>query len=233
MNATTSALLMLAITLGACTEQLQIKRRFALRFRAQTTSGATVADVRVWADGDELGVTNDEGELQVSLTGHPGQAVSLSVACPPAYRTVDARRRLILRDVHATTERKPRADSTGIQLTAECEPLERMAVIVVRTRGPGTAGLPINVGGELVGLTQPDGTAHLLVRTPPHRSVRVEVDTSQHPELLPSNPVQTFQVDDDDSILLFEQALVVAPIARGAHRSPSRTRRGRVPYRID
>jgi hypothetical protein len=178
-------------------------------------------------------VTNDAGELLVSLTGHSGQAVSLSVACPPAYRTVDARRQLILRDLHASAERKPRADSTGIQLTAQCEPLERMAVLVVRTSGPSTAGLPINVGGELVGMTQPDGTSHVLIRTPPHRSLRVELDTSQHPELAPSDPVQTFQVDDDDSILLFEQALVRAPTPRAARRTPSRTRQSRVPYRID
>lgn len=203
--------------------------RFAVDLRAASTTRDAVAGVRFWADGRELGATDARGELKAQLTGRDDQLVALSAACPPSYRTLSPNRRLVLRRIQGTT----RASAADFELTALCQPLESSAAVVVRARGPEAAGLPLRVGGEAMGQTELDGTAHLLVRMRPHSLVRVEIATDAHPALLPRNPVHTFQLDDEDSIFLIDQSFTQTPRKRGAFlRTPFSAAPPRLPYRI-
>jgi hypothetical protein len=225
-----AAELALLLTALSCGEPTVRDQRFVLSLRAVSSFDAAVADVRFWADGRELGATDLRGTLRAEINGHDGQAVSLFVACPPAYRTQNENRRLVLRRL----ERKALSQASDFELTTHCEPLERVAAVVVRARGPSTTGLPIRIGGEIVGQTDLDGIAHLLLKTRPHSALRVQLETSAHPELIPSDPVQTFQLDDEDSILLVDQSFALAPRKHYAgHRVAAAPSAAHVPYRID
>ncbi|MFI5307131.1 MAG: hypothetical protein ACHQ53_07260 [Polyangiales bacterium] len=214
--------------LPGCERDATQVQTFSLRLRASSTTDQPVAGALFWADGRELGATAEDGSLRAQLAGTEGQSVALSSACPPSYRTLDPKRRLVLRRIGATTSQAP-----ALELTAHCEPLEREAAIVVRVRGPEVAGLPIRVAGETVGQTESDGTAHLLLHVKPHSALRVQLMTEAHDGLLPRNPIQSFAIEDEDAILLVEQTLAPSP-AKRSPRMPVRRARGPVlPYRID
>lgn len=198
-----------------CVARPNVDERFTIEVRALTANQEQVADVRLWADGRELGATDVHGLLRASLTGREGQVLGLSAACPPAYRTLTQNRRIVLRRI----EGKARSHETDFELSVACEPLEKHAAIVVRALGPDVAGLPIRVDGETVGQTELDGTAHLLLGVRPYSSLRVQIDTAAYPNLLPKDPVQTFQLDGDDRIVLMEQAFAL-PRPKPSHSKP-------------
>jgi hypothetical protein len=218
----------LGSALSGCKEDAVETEAFSVRLRAASTSDQAVAGALFWADGHELGATSEDGSLHAQLAGREGQAVALSSACPPSYRTLEAKRRLVLRRIGAAASHAP-----ALELTVHCEPLERQAAIVVRVQGPEVAGLPVRVGGETVGQTESDGTAHLLLHVKPHSALRVQLVTEAHAGLLPRNPVQSFAIEDEDTILLVAQTLEPTKPKRPA-RAPARRARGPVlPYRID
>lgn len=205
--------------------------RLPATIRARSPDGLGVAGVRVWADGRELGTTDAEGQLGTTLEGKEGARVAITSACPPAYRTLDERRELTMRRLHATPN-QPTA--SRLQLTLTCEPLELLTALVVRIRGELTSGLPIRVRDQVVGQTGPDGTAHLVLRTRPDASLTVELDTSAEARLAPINPVQTFQLGKEPSVLVFDQTLTRPRAARRGLR-PARLAaptRG-LPYRVN
>jgi hypothetical protein len=214
----------------ACADGPPQPQRFAVLLRAQRPSGDAVAGVRVWADGRELGTTSERGTLQANLRGREGVAVELTAACPPAYRTEQPARRLVLRQVRAST-----TDRAGrLQLTVRCEPLERDAAIVVLASGRDSGALPIRVDGMIVGQTELDGSAHLLISATPHTPLRVELDTSARPDLRPSRPVHTFRVGEEDGILLVEQHFAGPPVRNRPPQRPARPMRApQRPQRID
>jgi len=218
----------LAVLIAGCEDRAAKPEAFPLRLRAVSTSQGPVAGVQLWADGRELGTTSEDGSLRARLDGLEGQAVALSSACPPAYRTLEPKRRLVLRRVASAAQSTP-----ALELTLRCEPLERQAALVVRALGPDTAGLPIRVDGETVGQTAADGSAHLVLRVKPHSSLRVQLVTEAHPELLPHNPMQSFEIDDQDEIFLVEQTLARAKPRRPSPKAPHRAPAPLLPYRID
>ncbi len=193
--------------------------------------GHGVAGARVWADGRELGSTNAEGHLVTVLEVGTNARVVVTAACPPAYRTLDERRELAMPQLHASNGQRA---APTVQLTITCQPLELLAALVVRLRGESSAGLPIRVRDQVVGQTGPDGTAHLVLRARPNASLTVELDTSAEPQLEPRNPVQTFQLGKESSVLVFDQTLTRP---RGAHHARRQVHfagptRG-LPYRVD
>jgi hypothetical protein len=228
-NHVPSALALLLVLTGwACGKNEPEHHRFGIELRALTTSDQGVPGSRFWADGRELGVTDASGALHASVDGREGRAVWLSNACPPAYRALTPNRRLVLRHTRAA-----QASATpALELTARCEPLARRAALVVRARGPEVAGLPIRANGETVGQTGLDGSAHLLLSVRPHAALRVQLITAAHPELVPRDPVQSFELEDDDSILLVDQELARPPKPRPRERPTRPPQRAVLPYRI-
>jgi len=214
----------------SCSEAVPQPERFAVVLRAERASGEAIAGARAWADGRALGATSELGVLRAELHGREGTAVELTAACPPAYRTEQPARRLVLRRVRAPAG----ARAGPLQLTVHCQPLERAAAIVVLATGRHAGALPIRVRGEIVGQTESDGSAHVLISAAPHAPLRVELDTSARPDLRPRNPVHTFQLDEEDRILLIEQHFVgAATPVRPPRPSAQALRTTERPQRID
>jgi hypothetical protein len=210
----------------ACAEPPTEEQRFAAVVQAKSTSGEAVAGARFWVDGRELGVTGKGGALHAELRGQAGDAIELSAACPPSFRTVTPRRELVL----ATLQAASSAGTKPVELIVACEPIERTVAVVVLASGPGSAGVPIRFDGELAGQTDADGSAHLSVTAAPRSTLRVMLETSHDRALRPRDPVHTFQVDDEDSLLLVEQRLTAE---RRPRPPPDRTAQTRTkPRRI-
>lgn len=223
------ALLAAALATLACRGEPPTAR-FAASLRARTPGGEPVAGVRAWADGRALGSSSDDGVLRAELRGREGATVELAAACPAAYRTEPASRRLTLRRVLGASAA---ASSQALQLDVRCMPIEISAALVVLANGRAASGLPLRVQGEVLGQTGPDGSAHLLVTAPADSTVRVEIDTSARPELRPRNPVHTFRIQNEDSILFLEQSFELAPRVAPARRRIRPTPAPRRPQRID
>jgi hypothetical protein len=198
---------------------------------ARSTDGRDVPGVRLWVDGRELGTTDAAGRLESDLGARERARVVITAACPSAYRTVDERRELSL---HRVLGRAPRASAPSLQLRVSCEPLEVLAALVVRVRGDGVADLPVRVRDRVVGQTDPEGAAHLLLRGRPDSSVTVQLDTSRVPGLQPESPVQTFELGQQPSVLVFERTLTrPRPVRRSPRPALTTALRSRLPYRVD
>jgi hypothetical protein len=212
--------------LAACGAAEPRPERFEIHLLALESSGKSLADVRFWADGKQLGVSDASGRLRVELAGYEGQPVALSTACPPGYRTLEPQRSLVLRRVQRGKEAV-----ASLELRATCTTLERTVALVVRASGPSSAGLPIRVRGEVIGQTDSDGLAHLLLKSRPQMTLRVTIDTSSQPSLRPRDPVHTFEVADADAVVLIEQPFerAVARVRKARPAGPA----PKLPYRID
>ena len=230
--------LALSLLAAGCGEPPPGPTPFALDLQAASANGTSVAGVRAWADGDDLGTTSAGGSLRAELRGREGQAVTLTVACPPGFRTPEPRRRLVLQ--HLSAQRATpgtKAPIGALALRVACEPTERSAVLIVRARArEPLAGVPIRRDGVVVGQTDLDGTAHLLLRVQPASSLRIGLDTAAWPALVPRDPVQNYEIGDEDSILLVDRTFAIQPAAP-AHAprtapKPSAASADRLPYRI-
>jgi len=198
---------------------------------ARSPDGHDVAGVRVWADGHELGTTDGKGQLATAFESPAGTRIVVTAACPPAYRTLDERREVTVRVLHAAPSQPT---LTPLQLTVTCAPLELLAALVVRIRGEAASSMPIRVRDHVVGQTGRDGTAHVVLRARPDASLTVELDTSADPQLEPRNPVRTFQLGKEPSVLVFDQTLTRPRPVRAARRGVrvAGATRG-LPYRVE
>ncbi|MGD8858915.1 MAG: hypothetical protein PVI30_02820 [Myxococcales bacterium] len=184
--------LLIALACG-CAPQTQPQPRPAtVRLRASTPDDAPVPGARFWLDGRAIGETGADGALRTRIA----VSAQLTMACPPRYRTDTPERRV-------TVPAAPRGRELAI--TLRCIPERRLTALAVRTRGaPG--GLPVLADDRVVGQTDVDGVAHVLLDSRPHGSLRVMLDTGAAPRLRPQDPVQTFRVGDADGVLLLEQS---------------------------
>jgi hypothetical protein len=211
--------LLLVMAVGGCDPEPD-RVSLSLHLRAEDDAARPVAGTRFWVDGRAVGDSGDDGQLRATSSGRPGQSLSLTVACPPAYRTVQAERELKLRALQ---------DGPALGLVARCQPLKRRAALIVSSSGAEGASLPVLVDGRPIGQLDPDGSAHVLLTTEPHSGLRVTLDTSAHAALQPQSPVRVFHVGDEDTILLFDQTFV-RPRARS--RRPRALAPPERPYRL-
>lgn len=225
------ALCVLASVACGTAKPARVQREVTLY--AATSTGEAVAGLRAWTDGAAIGETDPSGALKTVLRSEAGRAVTLTWACPTGYASSDERRTVVL-DAADTSANSPDASTlTPLMLKALCEPLERMAVLVVRIRGAPASGLPIRARDEVVGRTDPDGLAHILLRVRPMSTLAVGIDTSEHPSLIPQSPIETFHLGADESILLLERELAVRKPGTVKQRPSVRQRDGWArPYRI-
>ena len=223
-----TVLLCTALLLASCSETDPATQSFSVVLNAQLPEGKPLTGVRFWANGRELGVSGDDGTLASSIAGHEGDSVSVAAICPSGYRGSSQPRALSLR---AFAPAIPDKRAT-LALTFPCEREERLAALVVRSRlSDRPLRLPVHIDGENSGETDEHGTAHFLVRVAQSAKVRVMLDTASLPDAVPTNPVRSFDVDESESILLFDQRFEQA---RAQHRARGsiKPRRTHVPYRI-
>ena len=177
-----------------------------IELRAASGSGEPISGLRAWLDGAQIGQTQSDGIIRAALRGRPRQRMRLSWACPAAYEPPTGERDLVL-DPGPSDGGEPPA----LKLEARCTALEIDAALVVRARGAPAEGIPIRVRNEVVARTDEDGVAHLVLRARRGGALTVTLDTSGYPRLVPESPVETFQLGDDDAILLLDRALSAPP----------------------
>jgi hypothetical protein len=95
-----------------------------------------------------------------------------------------------------------------MEISVRCPPLLRLAVIVVRA--DNGAGLAVALNDQITAQTNASGVAHLSTSVPPGTELRVRLDTSTHPSLVPRNPVRVFTMPDAHEAFVFEQSFELA-----------------------
>lgn len=204
----------------------------SIELYAATTGGDAIAGLRAWADGSAIGETDSRGALTKTLRSVKGGTVTLTWACPVGYRAQSERRNVMLDGGDSAASKRGDA-LTPLLLKVICEPLEQLAALVVRVRGAPQAGLPIQARDEVVGRTDPDGIAHVLLRVRPKTTLTIGLDTSAYPELVPQNPIETFQLGSEESVLLLDRTLTIKKREPKKKRSPPRIRNEpHRPYKI-
>ena len=176
-----------------------VKRRLPSNCTRRRASDAPVSDVRFWAERRDLGVTDEHGILRVQLTGREGLTLSLTAACPPEYRTAEPQRQLRLQRLRSADP--PNRPATHDALRSDAS--ARSPSSSARVARPSEA-FRSTPAGQLVGQTEADGTAHLLIRSRPHASLRIALDTTAN-RMIPPDPVHTFQLQDQDDVLFVDQ----------------------------
>lgn len=198
--------------LMACAET-QAPADVRLQVTTRDDWGAALANVPVAVDGQVVASSDAAGRAQVGLSARAGR-VRVSASCPEGYRSPDPR----------SLPLKASARQPSLELEFVCRPELRTLLLVVRA--PEAAGFVVRADGEPIGTVGRDGTLHALLRRKPEAELRLTLDTSAAPDLVPRNPVREIQVADRDDILVFDQRL--APLAP-APKAPRQGRRAERP----
>ncbi|HEX4473538.1 MAG TPA: hypothetical protein VH142_00600 [Polyangiaceae bacterium] len=193
---------------------------YAVALQARADDVAPLGGVRVLVEGKAIGVTDADGRLATEISGTEGQNVALDVACPEGFRDPP-------RDVLKLTGfRSVGNEPARLVVSATCRPRRRHVAIVVDA--DGKASLPVLVDGVHRADTDEAGVSHLVVDGEPGSLLRVGLDTSTRPDLLPRNPVRQFQLGDRDQVVLVSEHFT----ARVVRRPSDPVRPAAVPYRI-
>jgi hypothetical protein len=209
---------------------------FELNVLCLTDLDRPLHGVPVEVNGAVAGKTDRTGRLQVSVQGVEGDEIELAAICPRGFRETKQVRRVTLRGFDRLDGARPdgnRSDgdqpAAGPRVIWRCLPAERLAALVVRS--DNQPDLPVMVNGGELARTGPRGTAHALLRLAPGSSLTVRLDTSDRPRLRPRNPQKSFQIEDRDTLLIFDQKFVEAR-PRRPRKKKSGQSRPHVPYRI-
>ncbi len=220
--------LSLCVALGAaCGEEAQPPPRFPFTFHT-TSDGRPFGGVTVRVNDTELGATDESGTLRQDLTGPEGVPVLVSATCPEGYRSPEAPQQVTLRTIQSLD---PAAAARGVQVTFDCPPEHRDAVVIVRTHDQ--AGLPVLVDGREVARTDASGAAHVHMRTAPQTTFQIRIATADNELLRPRDPVMSFTVPDHDAVFSFDQRFEEEQrVRRRGRRRPRPAPASRLPIRI-
>jgi len=211
------ALLALGLSTAACADD-HAKRRYEFVVRAQSDPGEPLAGVVISHAGQVLGTSDGQGRVRLGADGLEGEALSLSIRCPPGHRSPSPLLAVVLRRAVDANVRP--------EYVATCPPETRTLVVAVRAENG--AGLPVRHFGRELGRTDASGAAHVVLEADSEQTVELTLDTSQDPRLRPSSPSVRFRVSQRDEVVAFSQRF---EIAGGARAPRVRPRRG--PVRIN
>jgi len=219
-------LVFFSVLAGACSEGDEAPPQPYTFTITATSDNRPLENVAITYNDTVAGVTSAEGLLTAQLHGPEGQPVSFSVRCPEGYRTPEESQQVTLRRVMSLD---PQVQARGVELSFECPPEFREAVVIVRTHDQ--AGLPVFVDGVEVTRTDGSGAAHIYRRMTPQTQFQVRVATAGNPRLRPVDPSQSYTVPDHDTVFLFDRQFEEeAPPRRRRRRR--RVQRPRLPIRI-
>lgn len=206
-----------------CGPQVADENRFDVEIRATTDDDLPLQAVKVTAGKLALGATNASGSFRVRLAGAEGQTLPVAVACPEGFAFIGAPAELRLSKTRRVHQTRPEPVLLSITCTREL----RDVVVVVQSKGG--AALPVLLDGQAQGMTDEDGTAHVLLQR--HRAAEklsVTLDTSRSPGLRPQSPTQVFELHGRDAILVVDQAFTETRVSRRPNTTPAR----HIPYKI-
>lgn len=168
---------------------------FSALIIARTDGRTPLAGVEVLAGKKVVGKTDESGKAKLSLQGSEGSVASLTIKCPEGLASPEVPIEVGLR--HMAEGSPPPLFET------ECVSLVRRVVVGLRAEnGPG---LPIVRLNEVIGKTNDQGIAHLLLEVSPNEQVTLTLDTKGNSRLLPQNPALTFVASGKDEFVLLEQ----------------------------
>ena len=203
----------LAATLSCCQPEVE---HWRLTVHGAYVDGQVLGGVSVWCGKEHLGMTDAQGHLSAWVAAAPDTSIRLRYRCPSgdlADKSTTHEQRLLL---------PPQAGSRPLSpLSMHC-PQERHEKSIVVRVSPSHAlqPLPIRINGEILGQTATDGTAHLQLRIGREQRVKVELDTTSQPTVLPRNPVHTFEATAGSHLWLVDQSFVVPDSSPPAKRQP-------------
>jgi len=183
---------------------------FPISITARSEGRSPVPGVEISLAKQLLGTTDTAGSAQLALHGPEGDTLSLNVKCPAAYASPE--RPLLVGLRHLGD------GSTRARFEVECFSLVHNVVVGIRAEnGPR---LPILRLKSVVGQTDDQGIAHVLLQASANEQIALTLDTSKNARLLPQNPTLYFATHDADELLLVSQKFTVkqAPPRRAASR---------------
>jgi len=175
--------------------------RYALTLAATGEEHGPLSGVRVFADDQLLGTTEEAGSLQLELQGREGDRLPLRIECPASFRSPP--QPLVVGLWH------PSPGSPEPTFEIECVPLVHSYVVGIAAENG--AHLPISYLNEPLAETDDFGVAHLLVRAPSQEQVSLTLDTSDRPELRPQSPSLAFVAGESSELVLLQVKFVEPP----------------------
>lgn len=198
MKAAISSALAVALTLcgTSCTDESAGEREYRVGVRAVSDDGDALSAIEVLASGAPVGRTGPDGALLVRLRGREGGVLLFEPRCPEGYHPRGEPSSLRLRTLAGG--RPPEVEVT-------CGRDKRMAALVVSV--PGFPDLPVLVHDREVARTDASGTAHALLEGNPATPMRVVLDTSALPRVVPPSPHHDVRIGQRDDIVVFAPEL--------------------------
>jgi hypothetical protein len=178
---------------------------YPISIAARSEDRSPVAGVEIYLAKQLLGQTDASGTAQLALRGPEGDTLALNVKCPTTYASPEGPLLVGLRHLGD--------GSTRARFEIECFSLVHSVVVGIRAEnGPR---LPILRLKSVVGQTDDQGVAHVLLRASANEQIALTLDTSKNAKLLPQNPTLDFATRDSDEFLLVSQKFTVKqPVIR-------------------
>jgi hypothetical protein len=210
-----AALLLLAI--GCADAAIESAARsassYALTLSATGEEHDPLSGVRVFADDQLLGATEQAGTVQLQLKGREGERVPLRIQCPESFRSPSQPLVVGLW--------QPSPGSPAPTFEVEC--VTAVHSYVVGIAAENGAHLPISYLNQPLAETDDFGVAHVLVRAPSQEQVSLTLDTSDRPELRPQSPSLAFVAGESSELVLLQVKFLESarpPRARRAVQGP-------------
>lgn len=185
----------LLASLCACTQPAREPVSVGLELTVMDDMKRRIANVPIDVDGALVATSDAQGEARATVHASQSGRVQVSVRCPEGYESPASRSLPLASDHHA------------FQLDLVCVPLQRRLAVVVRA--PLAEGAWVRVDGQALGRIAEDGTLHAEIKRPPDTPIRLSIDTTQLPRLVPQHPVRELRVTNRDEIIVFDQAFAV------------------------
>jgi hypothetical protein len=186
----------LALTAAACAEQRAETQTYPVLVRALSDDGDPLADLEIEVSGVVVGRTGADGSQLLQMAGNEGAQLLFEPRCPGGSNSRGEAPALRLRTL---------AGGPPPEVEVVCGRDKRMAALVVNTQGFGN--LPVLVHDREVARTDETGTAHVLLEGTPSTPMRVVLDTSSLPRVVPPSPHQDVQIGKRDTIVVFAPEL--------------------------
>lgn len=177
---------------------------FEIAVRVESDPGHPLPGAIIMKGPKEGPSTGPDGRVVVKIQGVEGEAVDLTVKCPPDYISPQKPINVLLHRI---------AGSKLVEYDVSCPPsLRRMVVAIRADNGPN---LPVMYLGRELTRTDTTGAATLLFQLHPGEQFDLSLGTGEkgNERMRPQNPQQSFIMRQTDDIVTFDQRFTVLPKA--------------------
>jgi len=193
-------LVLAAASLTSCAEPSRSERSFTVVFVVESDPGIRLESAQVSVDGKPIGETDSHGRVHTDIRAHPHQQVRVEHECPDGYKDPSEPKILRLRQFEDINS----SSTLHMEVTLRCPPEKRLAVFIVRVNEGSS--LPVLLNGENIARTNTSGVAHFSAWGPPGTEYVIELDTTEHPRLVPQFPRHLFTVPDAEEVFVVDQS---------------------------